>query len=94
MKNITDMINESGLDQESKIKNQFCIDLIKVIGKNNVKKLSSDDNGSVWKIELKGTDTINLIELSKEIVKIDNDKKYNCIKQIWYGYDIKTITVS
>ena len=95
MKTIKDyIINESDLDKDSKIKNQFCIDLIKVIGKDNVEKLSSDDNGSVWKIKLKGTNAINLIELSKEIVKIDNDKKYNCIKQIWYGYDIKTITVS
>lgn len=94
MKTIKDIINESDLNKDSKIKNQFCIDLIKVIGKTNVENLSSDDNGSVWKIKLKGTNTINLIELSKEITKIDNDEKYDCIRQILYGYDIKTITVS
>ena len=94
MKKITDIINEESTNRESTIKNQVCVDLIKIIGNDNIEKLSSDDKGFVWKIKLKGTNTINLIELSKEIVKIDNNKKYDCIKQIWYDYDTKTIIIS
>lgn len=86
-------VNESTLDDNGKLKNQVCIDLVKIIGEKNINRISSDDKGNNWKIILKGTDIIDLIELSKEIIKINNDSKYNCITNINLEYDTKTIII-
>ena len=67
--------------------------MIKIIDNKNVDKLSSDDQGLVWQIKLKGTNSINLIELAKEIVKIDGNSKYDCVKNISLIYDTKTIVI-
>ena len=94
MKTINDIVNESAINNDSALKNQVCINLAKIIDQKNIDKISSDSKGDNWKIILKGTNAIDLIELSKEIIKINNDPKYNIIKTIMFEYDTKTIIIN
>jgi hypothetical protein len=93
MKNITDIVNESGLDQEGKIKNQVCIDLGKNIGQKYIESIKSNEDGTTWQLQLKGTGVIDLFELADDIYKINKNSKYDCIKSMVLDYDKKTIII-
>lgn len=92
MKTISDIILESGLDEEGRIKNQVCIDLGKIIGQKLIDRISSDDSGHSWNIKLKAGE-MDLIKVAEDISKIGEDKKYDCIKSIVFDYDQKIIMI-
>ena len=95
MKSIKDIITESNLDNEAKIKNEVCIELInKVLNRDEklVENLSSKDNDKTWIISLK-PGVLDLNRLHFIMSEFDGYSKYNCIKSIKFEYDTKKIII-
>lgn len=94
MKNLKEFIfNESSeLNEEGKVKNTACINISKVIDKNLIDKITSDDSGINWKIYLK-PGNIDLFQLANVINNINRSAKYDCIRVIKFNYDSNIIEV-